>query len=331
MKRVIRQQSFKPYTLVGLFATLISTVLLTGFAFAKEASVSASSSGKQVPKETPREGVVEPTQSPKQSQDTTRVTRPAPSKQPKDSIDISSEVKSIEGITWQGDYLWVLDEERKIIDRFDTTLEKLCPDPKYSIDLAQPSALGFEKFKGLAYDKEAEALWATAEGIDIDTKKMVPMLIKINPTNGQTEAINMGIPAKKGFESIEGIAWDEKRESLWVAIYAGFSSSLNQINPKTRQITKSIFSDSYPKGIATDGEHLWSICYNGEEFPSTIDQRIIQPEEHTMLRSREFIKDIPEAEPISLVFDGNDLWYADRKTKRVIKFTQPKKQTPQSK
>ncbi|KKO17956.1 MAG: hypothetical protein B6D35_10540 [Candidatus Brocadia sp. UTAMX2] len=328
MKYVIRRQSFKAHVTMCLFITLISTLPLIGSACTKGASEPlAPSPDSPVPKETPREGAVEPTQ----SQDTTSVARPAPSKQPKDSIDMSSEVKSIGGITWQGDSLWVLDDERKIIDRFDTTLEELSPDHKYSIDLTQSSAFSLKKFKGLAYDKEAEALWVAAEETDIDPKKMVPMLIKINLVNRQTELIKMEIPAKKGFKSIEGIAWDKKRESLWVAIYAGFSSSLNQINPKTRQITKSIFSDSYPKGIATDGEHLWSICYNGEEFPSAIDQRIIQPEEHKMLRSREFIKDIPEAEPISLVFDGNDLWYADKKTKRVIRFIQPNKKPLQLK
>ncbi len=331
MKYMARRQLFKTYTLVGLFITLISTVLLTGFACAKKASVPASSPGNQVPKETHREGVVEPTQSPKQSPDTTSVTRPAPSKQPKDSIDISSDVKSIEGITWQGDYLWVLDDERKMIDRFDTTLEELSPDPKYSIDLAQQSALGFEKFKGLAYDKEAEALWATAEGRDIDTKKMVPMLIKINLANRQTEPIKMEIPADKGFDSIEGITWDRKAKALWVAIYAGYSSSFNLIDPETGEKLRSVFADCHPRGIATDGEYLWSVCYNDKKFPSKIDKRKIPKkdkdytiDDYEIFHSRIFVKDIPkEVEPNGLAFDDIHLWYADRDTKTVVRFTPP--------
>lgn len=321
MKQGFQRQSCKAYTIVFFWGAFISIFVLSGITCtAKKAGKTAPASDNQVPTEMSGEGAVEPAQPTRQSQGTTTVTSSAPTKQPKDSIDISSDVKSIEGIAWQGDYLWVLDDERKIIDRFDTTLEELSPDPKYSIDLAQPSGGGLKKFKGLAFDKGAEVLWVAAEEININTKKMVPMLIKIDPANKKMESIKMDIPVK---DSIEGIAWDEKRKSLWVAIYAGFSSSLNQINPVTGNIERSIYADCNPRGIATDGDYLLSICYNRKRFPSKIDRRKIEDKDHEMLRSREFIKDIPEAEPIGLVYDGEDLWYADRMAKKVTRVTPP--------
>ncbi|OOP56764.1 MAG: hypothetical protein AYP45_07025 [Candidatus Brocadia carolinensis] len=332
MKQGFQRQSCKAYTIVFFWGAFISIFVLSGITCtAKKADKTAPASDNQVPTEMSGEGAVEPAQPTRQSHGTTTVTRSAPTKQPKDSIDISSDVKSIEGIAWQGDYLWVLDDERKIIDRFDTTLEELSPDPKYSIDLAQPSGGGLKKFKGMAFDKGAEVLWVAAEETNINTKKMVPLLIMIDPTKGQTiKTVEMDTPADKGFISVEGITWDGKY--LLVAIYAGFSSSFNWIDPMTGKIKRSIFADCNPRGIATDGDYLWSICYNKKRFPSRIDQRKIEDEEHEMLRSREFIKDLPEAESIGLVFNGTDLWYADKiaeKVNRVIlPFTKQKPVVP---
>ena len=234
-------------------------------------------------------GAVEPAQSPKQSQD---------------SIDIS-DIKRIEGIAWDGKNLLAFDGEKKRINRIDTI----------SRSLVQPLDLNQKKLKGLAFDEKAKAFWVADE----EEKT----LIMIDPVDGRTiKTINMEIPADKGFDSIEGIAWGGGY--LWVAIDAGFSSSFNQIDPETGKIVRSIFADCFPRGIATDGEYLWSICYNGEKFPSKIDKRKIQAtKDAETFHSRVFIKDITNAEPAGLVFDGKHLWYADRLSKSVIKVTKP--------
>lgn len=293
MKRVILKQSFKTYTMAFFFTALVSILLLPGFTHAKE------------------KDVVEPAQSSKQSQGTASVSVPAPfSEQPGNSIPIP-DVGSIEGIAWQGKYLWVLDGEKKKIDQFDPTLDK--PGPVRSLDLTQALDFDLKKLKGLAFD--GKALWVADEA-----KKT---LMKINPEDGKMEKpIKMEIPVDKGFDSIEGITWDKKAKALWVAIYAGYSSSFNQIDPETGKKTRSVFADCHPRGIATDGEYLWSICYNDKKFPSKIDKRKIQDKEYEMFHSRTFVKDIPkEAEPNGLVFDDTHLWYADRETKTVIRFT----------
>lgn len=301
MKHINQRQSFKAHTTMWLFITLISTLPLIGLAYA-------------------REDVVKPRKTPQQ---------------PPDSIDISSYVESIEGIAWQGRrYLWVLDDEKKKIDRFDTTLGKPYPDPKHSIDLTKPCEFGLKKFKGLVFDKEGKVLWVVAQEKAEEKAKVkkTPILIKIDPVDGKMEKpIKMEIPVDKGFDSIEGITWDEKGKCLWVAIYAGYSSSFNQIDPETGEINRSIFADCNPRGIATDGEYLWSICYNDKKFPSKIDKRKIPKkdkdykiDDYEIFHSRTFVKDIPkEVEPNGLAFDDIHLWYADRETKTVIRFTPP--------
>lgn len=288
MKYMARRQLFKTYTLVGFFTTLISTVLLTGFAYAKKPNVSAPAPDSHVPKEKP----------------VTDVVKPVPSQDY--SIKIP-DVERIEGVAWDEGKknLLVLDSERKKIHWIDPI----------SGTVTQSVKLDQKNLKGLAFD--GKALWVADEE--------QRTLIKIDPEDGKAEKpINMEVPADKGFDSIEGITWDREAKALWVAIYAGYSSSFNLIDPEKGKIRRSVFADCHPRGIATDGEYLWSICYNDKKFPSKIDKRKIHDKEFEMFHSRTFVEDIPkEVEPNGLAFDDIHLWYADRDTKTVVRFTPP--------
>lgn len=202
-----------------------------------------------------------------------------------------------QGITWDGKHLWTLDEYAKKL---------------YSIDTRSGATIrsldtGLKKPKGLAFD--GKFIWVADE----ETRN----IHAVNPDNGQiVKTIKMEIPGEKGFKSLEGMTWDGKY--LWTAIYAGFSSSFNQIDTESGRIVKSIFADCNPRGIASDGEYLWSICYNGENLPSKIDRRKILEKEHEMLRSRMFIRDIEGRDPVGLAYDGKYLWYTDRQLKRAF-------------
>lgn len=217
---------------------------------------------------------------------------------PREDFSIPLPGLKSQGIAWDGKHLWAIDEQTKKLNRFDSRSGAVIRS--FDINLKRP--------KGLAFD--GKVIWIADE----ETKD----IHAVNPESGQiVKTIRMAIPEEKGFKSLEGLAWDGKY--LWTAIYAGFSSSFNQIDTESGRIVKSIFAECNPRGITSDGNYLWSICYNGEKLPPKIDRRKILEKEHEMLRSRVFIKDIEERDPTGLVYDGLYLWYADRISKRAFR------------
>jgi len=72
--------------------------------------------------------------------------------------------------------------------------------------------------------------------------------------------------------------------------------------------------------VVADG-HLWSLCYNGERNPPTLDRRSLLPEESAFQRSRVFLEKTAGRHPGGLAFDGLSLWYLDAGTKRVYRYT----------
>ena len=92
------------------------------------------------------------------------------------------------------------------------------------------------------------------------------------------------------------------------------------MDPASGEIVRSIFADCDPRGIASDGSTLWTVCYNGPHRPSKIDRRPVLAQEHEMLRQREFIQDAALDDPRGLVLDGEHLRVLDRKNKRIYRY-----------
>lgn len=217
---------------------------------------------------------------------------------PSQEISIANPAKNPGGLAWDGSRLWSIDGKTKKLQQIDPL----------SGAVSRSLEVNVNRPKGMAFD--GKSLWVADE----ETMK----LLSVNPENGQVEkTIKMEVPPEKGFRSVEGLTWDG--EHLWIAYFAGFSSSFNQLDPRDGRIVKSIFADCQPRGIASDGVYLWSVCYNGENLPAKIDRRKIAGKEHEMLRSREFVSDIEGRDPTGLVFDGQYLWYTDRRLQRTRK------------
>lgn len=175
---------------------------------------------------------------------------------------------------------------------------------RLDLDLRQP--------KGLAFD--GELLWVADEA----TKR----IHAFDPEQGaRVRDIPLEVPAEKGFGSVEALAWDGRY--LWTAIAAGFSSSLNQIDRESGRIVRSLFADCDPRGVASDGESLWALCFNGEANPPTVDQRRLAGDDPAVSRSRRFFKKAEGRQPSGLTWDGQFLWYLDAAQNRAVRFTAP--------
>lgn len=204
------------------------------------------------------------------------------------------------GAAWDGRNLAVIDEASGRI---------ALVDPRTGASVRSLET-GVKRPRALAFN--GQALWVG------DDETMT--LSAVDPATGRvTRTLKLPVPAEKGFTSLEGLAWDGKY--LWAAYFAGFSSSLNQIDPGSGRIVRSVFADCHPRGIAADGKHLWTICYNGEKLPPKLDRRSILAQEHEMLRSRVFLGDVEARDPAGLVFDGESLWLTDRAAKRTLKLS----------
>lgn len=203
-----------------------------------------------------------------------------------------------QGIAWDKKQLLIVDGKTKKLYKLNPYTGRILHS--FILELKKPRGLTF--YEGL--------LWVADEG----TGK----IHSVDPDSGQIiKTIKMDILKERGFKSFEGLTNDGKY--LWTAYFDGFSSTLNQIDPESGKIIKSIFADSHPRGIASNGKFIWSICYNGEKLPSKIDKRKILGKDHEMLASRTFIKDIDVRDPNGLEYAGNNLWYIDKKLKKVFR------------
>ncbi|CAD7778892.1 hypothetical protein BLFGPEAP_02099 [Candidatus Methanoperedenaceae archaeon GB50] len=152
----------------------------------------------------------------------------------------------------------------------------------------------------------------------METKK-TKRIHAVNPDTGQImKTIKMEIPKEKVFKSFEGITWDGKH--LWTAFFAGFFEFLQPDRyQRAAELLEVSLLTVILEGLPQMEDTYGVFVIMGKKLPSKIDRRKILEKEHEMLRSRVFIKDIKGMNPIGLVYDGQYLWYADRKLKRVFR------------
>ena len=204
-----------------------------------------------------------------------------------------------QGLAWDKKHFWLFDEktgELKSVDK-----RSGAPIKSYKPDIKQVNASTFG----------GGNLWLA------DQFRM--KILAVNPQTGEvTKTLPLNIPKEKGFDKVSGMAWDG--DNLWIAVTAGFSSSINQIDPATGEIKRSMFAECDPRGIDIRDGVLYTVCFNGEHFPAKIDRRPIVDKNHEMLRTRQFILDVDLKDPGALVHDGQYLWVLDRHLNQIIKF-----------
>ena len=210
----------------------------------------------------------------------------------------------VSGIAFDGTRLQVLDTKETRIVAFDRELTKQVSSKKISE----------ANLKGLAFD--GKLLWTA------DEKKK--QLLAIDPVKGKIQrTLDLPIPEGKGFDSVEGLAWDGTY--LWVALFAGYSSTYNQIDVEKGTIVKSVFADCNPRGIVSNGKYLWGVCYNGENLPAKIEVRPVEGKSGKIVNKRRFIADIKCKRPQGIAFDGTRILINDAELGVVFAFTPEEK------
>lgn len=172
----------------------------------------------------------------------------------------------------------------------------------FAVELENPSAAAWAE----------DDLWI----LDSTTNR----IHQVDPTNGtEIRSIPAPKPDVEGMWSYEGITWDG--EYLWVAYFAGFSSRLVQVDIETGEEVASLFADAHPRGIYSDGTHLWVLCYNGESASPVVDQRILDDDVQKAITSRSFLGTVGVANPRGLAFDGEMFLTIDIETSSVKSFS----------
>lgn len=202
------------------------------------------------------------------------------------------------GLAIAGNRLWTIDAGSREILELDARSGAL--RRRISIPVQQP--------RGLAFD--GTNLWVS-DAVDRQLHAFDAA------TGARVRSLPLAVPPEKGYRSLEALAWDG--EALWTAIAAGFSSSFNQIDRDSGNIVRSIFADCDPRGLAFEGANLWSLCFNGERNPPTLDRRDRAADEAGMVRSRALGRKLEGRSPAGLAFDGAVLWYLDARASRVYR------------
>jgi streptogramin lyase len=204
---------------------------------------------------------------------------------------------SPEGLAWDDSHLWVVDGETLLLYQVDPATGE--PVRELGIAARQP--------RGIAWD--GENLWVVDEEVG--------NILRLDPETGEeTRSIEAPKLAVEGPWSIADLTWDGKY--LWVAIHAGWCSSSFCVDPESGEVVVSFFPQCDPRGLASDGTHLWTIAYNGDEFPSKLDQRTLSDNVAEMAQSQEFLLDLRVKDPTGLAYGDGVLWAADRAERRIF-------------
>jgi len=190
-------------------------------------------------------------------------------------------------------FLWVLDRATKKVLRFE--LAHGTALGSFGVAALQPVALAFDGTSLLLADQQRQRLYF------------------LDPSTGvERRSVPLPMPRDKGPGSVEAMSWDG--ESLWTAIFAGQSSSFNEINIASGKIVRSIFANCIPLGLAVVKHRLLSLCYRAKNLPPALAEHdLSSPDNATVELSRKWLPLLDTVgRVIALSYDGRGrLWCVD--------------------
>jgi streptogramin lyase len=197
------------------------------------------------------------------------------------------------GLAWDGTHLWLADDGTDTIFKLDPT------DGRVLSSFKSPGSSP----RGLVWD--GNHLWQA----DNATRKLHQL---DRATGAALSALDEpATPAKARLPELGGLTWDGRH--LWCGTVDGWSSRMNQMDPKDGSTKQFFFTKGYPRALATDGTFIWNATDNeGHRVGIVYKYKLSDG-----LFVSQF--DTPGFYPTGLAFDGRNLWCVDRVTKTIYK------------
>ena len=197
------------------------------------------------------------------------------------------------GLAWDGKHLWVGDDSRDTIYKLDPA------DGKVLASFKSPGA----EPRGLAWD--GKHLW----NLDNTTRK----LCQLDRAKGTVlSTVKAPVLRTRGrVPELGGLTWDGKY--LWSGLVAGWSSRMNQVDPKDGSVKRFYFTKGYPRALASDGTFIWNASDSGGMRSGLVYKYKLSDG----LYVSQF--DTPGNYPTGLAYDGQCLWCVDRETKTIYR------------
>lgn len=211
--------------------------------------------------------------------------------------------KSPVGLAWDGANFLVSDSDARRIFKLD---------PTSGITVESTGWPG-EQLGAIAM--EGASLWGVDEGLR--------QILRIEPASGQvTRRLDIPRAALHRPPAITGLAWDGR--ALWLVTACGLCSTLYRIDPVTGAVTQRVYPMCAPRGLAFDGTYLWTVAYNGPDWPPRLSRRRIGDATSDVVSSHRLLDFVAvrggpfPRDPTGISAVGASLWVLDRATRQIF-------------
>jgi outer membrane protein assembly factor BamB len=203
------------------------------------------------------------------------------------------------GLVYNAETLLTIDIDDKMVYTFSSKDGSLID--QFSVEVGRPN--------GVAANNEF--VWV----LDDEKKEIIRYDAK---EKRRISALQVPLPKLLAHATVIGLAYDGKY--IWTGVEAGWSSRYYCLDPDNGSEVFSFFCGCDPRGLTSDGEHLWSVCYNGPRLPSRIDRRKVSDEPGEMNKSRNFTHKLDlVVNPTGLAIAGSELFILDNDTLGIYK------------